>query len=129
MHLDPMVFRFTASGPNAESAFASYAAEDRKLPVDPFSRRADLTKVGPVTVVRNRSALGPVMAGYFNASSLPSPVPYGAPLNEDDADWLADRLIEDDAPCVRSGGAGALLLDTEGPEPSWLFFGWSTPID
>ncbi|MGV2915559.1 hypothetical protein [Streptomyces alfalfae] len=127
MHLEPMVFRFTASGPSAESAFANHAAEDRKLPVDPFSRRADLTKVDRVTVVRSRSALGPVMAGYFNAS-LPSPVPYGAPLDEDDADWLADRLIEDDALCVRSGGAGALLLETEGPEPSWLFFGWSTPL-
>ncbi|MEU0022089.1 MULTISPECIES: hypothetical protein [Streptomyces] len=128
MHLEPMVFRFTASGPSAESAFAKHAAKDRELPVDPFSRRADLTKVGRVTVVHDRSALGPVLAGYFNAISVPSSVPYGAPLCEDDADWLADRLIEDDAPCVRSGGAGALLLDTAGPEPSWLFFGWSTPL-
>ncbi|NBM14455.1 hypothetical protein [Streptomyces sp. GC420] len=127
MHLDPMVFRFTASGTSAESAFANHAAKDRELPVDPFARRADLTKVGRVTVVRDRSALGPVIAGYFN-DSVPSPVPYGAPLDEDDADWLADRLIEDDAPCVRSGGAGALLLETTGPEPSWLFFGWSTPL-
>ncbi|MEU5137721.1 hypothetical protein [Streptomyces californicus] len=127
MHLEPMLFRFAASGPSAESAFERHAAEDRKRTVDPFSRRADLTKVGPVTVVRGRSALGPVVAGYFN-TSLPSPVQYGAPLSEEDADWLADRLIEDDALCVSSGGAGALLLEAAGPQPSWLFFGWSTPI-
>ncbi|MER5549912.1 hypothetical protein ABT072_47875 [Streptomyces sp. NPDC002589] len=129
MHPSPMVFRFTASGPSAETAFASHAAEDRKRPVDPFSRRADLTKVGCVTVVRDRSALDAATAGYFNASYVPSPASDGAPLDEDDADWLADRLIEDDAPCVRSGGAGALLLEAAGPEPSWLFFGWSTPIE
>ncbi|MGY4963542.1 hypothetical protein [Streptomyces sp. 900105245] len=127
MHLDPMVFRFTASGPNAETAFTRHAAEDRALPVDPFARRADLSRVTRITVVRDRSALGPVVAGYFN-DSAPSPVPYGAALDEDDAEWLADRLIEDDAPCVRSGGAGALLLNTVGPEPSWLFFGWSAPL-
>lgn len=127
MHLDPMVFRFTASGPSAQSAFTIHAAQERDLPVDLFARRPDLAKICRVTVVRDRSALGPVIAGYFNESA-PSPVPYGAPLGEDDADWLADRLIEDDAQCVRSGGAGALLLDTTGPESSWLFFGWSTPL-
>lgn len=126
MHLDPMVFRFTASGPSADTAFTRHAAEDGDRPADPFARRADLTKVGRVTVVRDRSALGPVIAGYFNASA-PSSVPYGAALDEDDADWLADRLIEEDAPCVRSGGAGALLLEPTGAEPTWLFFGWSTP--
>jgi hypothetical protein len=61
MHLDPMVFRFTASGPSAESAFTNHAAKDRTLPVDPFARRADLTKVGRVT------------AGV--ARGLPSPPP------------------------------------------------------
>ncbi|GLX22434.1 hypothetical protein [Streptomyces lavendulae] len=127
MHLDPMVFRFTASGPTAETAFTRHAAEDRVLPVDPFARRADLSRVTRITVVRDRSALGPVVAGYFN-DSAPSPVPYGAALDEDDAEWLADRLIEDDAPCVRSGGAGALLLKAAGPEPSWLLFGWSAPL-
>ncbi|WP_435057807.1 hypothetical protein [Streptomyces sp. bgisy060] len=127
MHLDPMVFRFTASGPSADAAFTLHATKDGNRPVDPFARRADLTKVGRVTVVRDRSALGPVIAGYFNAS-VPSPVPYGAALDEDDADWLADRLMEDNAACVRSGGAGALLLETTGPEPTWLFFGWSTPL-
>ncbi|MFJ4151893.1 hypothetical protein ACIP10_30570 [Streptomyces galbus] len=127
MHPDPMVFRFTASGPSPESAFARHAAEDRKLPVDPFTRRADLTKVSGVMVVRDRSMLGPVVTGYFIGPS-PAAVPYGAPLDEEDAEWLADRLVEDDAPCVRSGSAGALLLKTTGPEPSWLFFGWSTPI-
>ncbi|MEU7073003.1 hypothetical protein AB0B30_28115 [Streptomyces narbonensis] len=127
MHLDPMVFRFTASGPDAETAFKRHATEDGDLPVDPFARRADLSRVSRVTVVRDRSALGPVVAGYFS-DSAPSPVPYGAALDEDDAEWLADRLIEDDAPCVRSGDAGALLLNTAGPEPSWLFFGWSTPL-
>ncbi|MFI6689502.1 hypothetical protein [Streptomyces sp. NPDC050485] len=129
MHPIPMVFRFTASGSSAASAFASHAAEDRNLPADPFRRRADLTKVGRVTVVCDRSALDAVTTGYFNASNVPSPPSDGAPLDEDDADWLADRLIEDDAPCVRSGGAGALLLETAGPELTWLFFGWSTPID
>ncbi|MEU8545130.1 hypothetical protein AB0C52_34890 [Streptomyces sp. NPDC048717] len=127
MHLDPMVFRFTASGPSADTAFKLHAATDRDLPIDPFARRADLTKIGQVTVVRDRSALGPVIGGYFNMS-VPSSVPYGAALGEDDADWLADRLIEDDAPCVRSGGAGALLLEATGPEPTWLFFGWSTQL-
>ncbi|KOV41919.1 hypothetical protein [Streptomyces sp. H036] len=127
MHLDPMVFRFTASGPTADTAFRRHAAADRDLPIDPFARRADLTKVSRVTVVRDRSALGPVIAGYFN-TSVPSPVPYGAPLDEDDADWLADRLIEDNAPCVCSGGAGALLLEAAGPEQTWLFFGWSAQL-
>ncbi|MFE9121328.1 hypothetical protein [Streptomyces sp. NPDC007172] len=127
MHQDPMLFRFTASGLDAESAFTSHVAEDRELRGGPFARRADLTKVGRITVVRDRSALGPVVVGYFT-DSAPWPVPYGAPLDEDDAEWLADRLIEDDAPCVRAGGAGALLLETPGPERSWLFFGWSTPL-
>ncbi|WP_406003899.1 hypothetical protein [Streptomyces sp. NBC_00829] len=127
MHQFPMLFRFIASGATPESAFATYAAKDRELPVDPFSPRADLTTVNRVTAVRERAALHAVAAGYFNASILlPSSPSDGEPLNEDDAEWLADRLIEDDAPCVRSGGAGALLLDAAGPEPSWLFIGWST---
>ena len=44
MHLNPMVFRFTASGPSAESAFTRHAAEDRELPVDPFARRATVSQ-------------------------------------------------------------------------------------
>jgi len=129
MHQFPMLFRFIASGATPENAFALYAAADRELPVDLFSPRADLTKVDRVTVVRERATLHAVAAGYFNASHVPSSPCDGEPLNEDDAEWLADRLIEDDAPCVRLGGAGALLLDAAGPEPSWLFFGWSTRVE
>ncbi|MET7529799.1 hypothetical protein [Streptomyces goshikiensis] len=32
----------------------------------------------------------------------------GGPLCEDDADWLADRLIEEYDPIVRSGAAALL---------------------
>ncbi|WP_394426353.1 hypothetical protein [Streptomyces sp. SGAir0957] len=124
MHPYPMLFRFTASGPTPQRAFAAYAAKDSEQPTDPFAPRADLTKVTTVAVVGDRAPLRAIDVGYFNASYDPAAGTDGAPLSEDDAEWLADRLIEDDAPCVRPGTSGALLL-ADAPEPSWLFFGWS----
>ncbi|WDN55890.1 hypothetical protein [Streptomyces clavuligerus] len=129
MYQDPMVFRFTASGSSAERAFARQVTEDRKLPADPFARRADLAQIVRVAVVRDRSALDAATAGYFNDTPAPALVGNGSPLSEDDAEWMADRLMEDGAPCVRPGSAGALLLAAAGPEPTWLFFGWSPPVD
>ncbi|TGB03235.1 hypothetical protein [Streptomyces sp. MZ04] len=129
MHLYPMLFRFTASGPTPQEAFAAYTAKDIAQPTDPFSPRADLTKVAAVTVVGDRAPLHADEAGCSNASYNAAVGADGAPLSEDDAEWLADRLIEDDAPCVRSGAAGALLLTHPTAEPSWLFFGWSVRAD
>jgi hypothetical protein len=111
-----MLFRFTASGPTPEKAFAAFAAQDSEQPHDPFRPRADLSKVATVKVANSRDRLR--ANGYFDD-------PDGGPLSEDDADWLADRLIEDDDPIVRSGAA-ALLLRTPGDGPTWCFFGWST---
>lgn len=125
MHPYPMVFRFTASGTTPERAFAAFADADGNQPQDPFSPRPDLTKVKGVVVVRDRTPLRAVEAGYFNDSHIPSTSADGSPLSEDDAEWLADLLIEEHDRCVRSGTAGALLLDRPGPQRSWLFFGWS----
>ncbi|MCL3999081.1 hypothetical protein [Streptomyces lavenduligriseus] len=112
----PMLFRFTASGPTPEEAFAAFAARDSEQPYDLFRPRADLSKVTRVKVADSRDRLR--ADGCFDG-------PDGGALSEDDADWLADRLIEDDDPIVRCGAA-ALLLRTPGDEPTWCFFGWST---
>ncbi|WP_199839039.1 hypothetical protein [Streptomyces sp. XY66] len=114
--MDTMLFRFTASGPTPEAAFSAFAAQDRAQPHDPFRPRADLSKVTQVKVADSRDRLR--ADGCFAGQD-------GGPLGEDDADWLADRLIEDYDPIVRSGAA-ALLLHTPGDEPTWCFFGWST---
>ncbi|MFD8413960.1 hypothetical protein ACFV2Q_19745 [Streptomyces sp. NPDC059650] len=115
MITDPMLFRFTASGPTPEAAFAAFAAQDGTEPHDPFRPRADLSKVTRVTVADSRDRLR--ADGGFDG-------PDAGPLSEDDADWLADRLIEDYDPIVRSGAA-AVLLRAPGGEPTWIFFGWS----
>ncbi|MGW7197341.1 hypothetical protein [Streptomyces chryseus] len=126
MYLSPMPLRFTASGPWPECAFAAYAAKDSTQPLNPFRPRAELTRVMGVVVVRDRAPLHAVAAGYLNDSHNTSTAADGDPLSEeDDAEWLADRLIEENDACVRSGTAGALLMDIPGPERSWLFFGWS----
>ncbi|MER6195978.1 hypothetical protein ABT234_01175 [Streptomyces sp. NPDC001586] len=113
----PMLFRFTASGPTPEAAFAAFAAQDGAKPHDPFWPRADLSRLTEVTIATNRDRLR--ADGCFDSVD-------GGPLCEDDADWLADRLIEEYDPIVRSG-ATALLLSTPGDESTWCFFGWSVP--
>ncbi len=118
MITDPMLFRFTASGPTPEAAFTAFAARNDAEPHDPFRPRADLSKVTLVKVADSRNRLR--ADGGFDG-------PDAGPLDEDDADWLADRLIEDCDPIVRSGAAALLLRTTSGGEPTWIFFGWSTP--
>ncbi|MCX4791895.1 hypothetical protein OG369_39240 [Streptomyces sp. NBC_01221] len=125
MYLFPMLFRFTASGSTPESAFDTFGAEHASQPLDPFSARADLKKMKGVVVVRDRAPLHAVAVGHFNDSYRASTPADGGPLNEDDAEWLADRLIEENHESVASGTAGALLLDMPGDEPTWLFFGWT----
>lgn len=129
MHLFPMLFRFTASGTTAESAFDTFATEHASQPTDPFSPRADLKKMKGVVVVRDRAPLYALAAGYFNDSYHPSTAADDDPLSEDDAEWLADRLIEENHQSVSSGTAGALLRDIPGDEPSWLFFGWTVQAE
>ncbi|WP_424892174.1 hypothetical protein [Streptomyces sp. XH2] len=124
----PMLYRFIASGPTPESAFAAFAAEDAARPRDPFHRRADLTKVKGVVVVADRAPLRAIEAGYFGDSYTAFEGADGGPLKEEDADWLADRLIEDDDRRI-SGTAGALLLDDPMAKPTWLFFGWAVQAD
>ncbi|MEU6350120.1 hypothetical protein ABZ896_12415 [Streptomyces sp. NPDC047072] len=127
MYQPPMLFRFIARGATPEAALALAAAEDNSRPSDPFVRRADLTKVDTVVVVPDRAPLRAVAAGYFGDSYAAFDGADGGPLTEDDAEWLADRLIEDDDPRVATGSAGALLLDQPGDAPAWLFFGWTVP--
>ncbi|WP_435057805.1 hypothetical protein [Streptomyces sp. bgisy060] len=50
--------------------------------------------------------------------------PDAGSLDKDDDAWVADCLIEEYGPIVRSGAA-ALLPRTPGGEPTWVF-GWST---
>ncbi|RLU82605.1 hypothetical protein CTZ27_30090 [Streptomyces griseocarneus] len=88
-------------------------------------RHADLTKVKGVVVVPDRAPLRAVEAGYFGDSYTAFDGADGAPLDADDAEWLADRLIEDGDHRIASGAAGALLLDTPTAQSSWLFFGWT----
>jgi hypothetical protein len=120
-----MLFRFTASGPTPESALAAAIAGDTSRPHDPFVRRADLTRVKRVVVIPDRAPLHAVAAGHFGDSYAAFDGTDGGALSEDDADWLADRLIEDDDLRISSGAAGALLLDGPEADPTWLFFGWS----
>ncbi|MFJ5850833.1 hypothetical protein [Streptomyces sp. NPDC092903] len=127
MHLFPMLIRFTASGATAEGAFDTFAAEHASQPLDPYSPRADLKAMKGVVVMRDRTPLHADAGDHLNNSSGASTPADSGPLSEDDAEWLADRLIEENHACVASGTAGALLLDTPGPERSWLFFGWSVP--
>ncbi|MFI5987553.1 hypothetical protein ACIBEA_42665 [Streptomyces sp. NPDC051555] len=126
--LSPVLYRFTASGATPEGAVARYTAQEHARPRSPFVRHPDLTRVKRVTVVVERAALRAAAAelGDFYAAF---DGPDGGPLCEDDAEWLADRLTEEDDPCIRSGGTGALLLDTRGAERSWLFFGWTVQSD
>ncbi|GAA3952713.1 hypothetical protein GCM10022384_02800 [Streptomyces marokkonensis] len=70
----PMLFRFTASGPTPEAAFA---AQDAEQPHDPFRPRADLSKVTEVKVANSRDRLR--ADGCFDGQD-------GGPLCEDDAD-------------------------------------------
>lgn len=125
MYQPPMLFRFIASGATPEAALALATAEDSSRSADPFVRRADLTKVGTVVVVPDRAPLRAVAAGHFGDAYCAFDGADGGPLSEDDAEWLADRLIEDDDPRVATGSAGALLLDRPGDAPAWLFFGWT----
>ncbi|MFD9270587.1 hypothetical protein ACFWB1_20400 [Streptomyces goshikiensis] len=95
----PMLFRFTASGPTPEAAFAAFATKDGEELHDPFWPRADLSRVTEVTVAADRDRLR--ADGCFDGAA-------GGPLCEDDADWFADRLIEEYDPIVRSGAAARL---------------------
>ncbi|MFF4534273.1 hypothetical protein ACFY1P_34000 [Streptomyces sp. NPDC001407] len=127
--MHPMLYRFVASGPTPERAFAAYATEDASRPHDPMYRRADLTKVKRVVVVPDRAPLRAVEAGYFGDSYAAFDGADGGPLDRDDADWLADRLIEDHDQRIASGAAAALRLNAPTAEPSWLFFGWTVQAD
>jgi len=127
--MHPMLYRFTASGVTPADAFAGYVAEDGLRPQDPVHRRADLSKARGVAVIQDRAPLRTIAMGYFNDSYCAFSGADGAPLSEDDAEWLADRLIEDDDPRLRAGLAGALLLDAAvDSTPTWLFFGWAIPM-
>ncbi|MFE3559480.1 hypothetical protein ACFXKW_32190 [Streptomyces sp. NPDC059193] len=126
--LSPVLYRFTASGPTPEDTFARYTAQEQSRHRSSFERHPDLTRVKRITVVVERSALraaaaelGDVYAAFTGLD--------GGPLCEDDAEWLADRLTEEDDPCIRTGAAAALLLETAGAERSWLFFGWTVESD
>ncbi|MFD6185449.1 hypothetical protein [Streptomyces goshikiensis] len=99
MIASPMLYRFTASGPTPEASFAAFAAKDGEKPHDPFWPRADLSRVTEVTVAAGLDRLR--VDGCFDGVD-------GGPLCEDDADWLADRLIEEYDPIVRSGAAALL---------------------
>ncbi|MFG2711956.1 hypothetical protein ACGFX2_15535 [Streptomyces goshikiensis] len=77
----------------AELLALAYAERRRRLEVL-FAARA-LT--GPVDAARARLCAD----GCFDGVD-------GGPLCEDDADWLADRLIEEYDPIVRSGAAALL---------------------
>jgi hypothetical protein len=126
--MHPMLYRFTASGVTPADAFAGYAAEDGLRPQDLMHRRADLAKVKGVAVIEDRAPLRSIAVGYFNDSYCAFSGADGTPLSEDDAEWLADRLIEDDDARIPAGVAGALLLDASpDPAPTWLFFGWAVP--
>ncbi|MEU5958259.1 hypothetical protein [Streptomyces sp. NPDC047525] len=114
MYLNTVLYRFTASGLTPESAFHAHAKADGAGEHDAFASRADLEKVRTVSVVHERDPLRD--AGAFDGAD-------GGPLSEANAEWLADRLIEEDDQRA-SSGAAALLLDFETPAPSWLFFGW-----
>jgi len=130
--MQPMLYRFSASGSTPQNAFAAFAAEESSRPHDPMFRRADLSRVAGVVVIEDRAPLRALAAAAFGDAYAAFDSKDGALLSEDEAEWLADRLIEDDDPRIssgRTGPAGALLMDTPGSAPTWLFFGWTDPAD
>lgn len=78
----PMLFRFTASGPTPEAAFAAFAAQDGEKPHDPFWPRADLARVTQVTVAADRYRCAPTAASAaWTADRCARTTPTGSPTD------------------------------------------------
>jgi hypothetical protein len=121
----PRIFRVTSSGKTADAAFNAAVREAAQQPGQMGPQSSIGQKPG-FLVINDRTALRDFARENPHDAYAAFNGEDGEPLCEDDAEWLADRLIEEgDSRIARTDDpAGALLLKGPGPT-AWLFFGWA----